>query len=196
MDRRPDFKRLKDVSLQQAVEFLKELGKPKMERGEMRFACPACGEDDKHRALAVHPTDGFTCYKRGKKSGTDAVSLVAHVRGVSQTQAAIMLEDHFFPHARPAQRTPSPPAKAEPDGRADDVAQMLGIGPATLDELGTRDEDERLVIPLRRGDGVQIGTLGIATRADQKPLLLFTFEEKAEEQKPAPDELRKLFRVV
>jgi hypothetical protein len=202
MSRKPDFRRLKEISLEQAIAFLTELPQPKREGRELRFPCPACGVDEKKRALAIHLTDGFTCWARGKKSGSDAVALVAHVRGISQTEAGLALEDHFFPAAR----APST-AKAAPEGRRETsipdssdashpVAEMLGLSATALHAMGAV-EAERLVIPLRRADGTQIGTLGIATRADQQPLLAFDIDEEAAvPQKRGQDELRKLFRVV
>ena len=223
-----NFKRLKQITFEQAVQFLSELPKPKWEKGEMRFACPACGEDDKKRALAVHPTDGFTCYAargkgfpKNKCSGNDATALVAHVRGISNYDAGHQLEVHFF--GGPEARAPDPPDKAEPDGTGEplepltylvpehEVVELLGLSAATLKALGGGYAPKgtmigRLLIPLRMEDGRLVGYLGIATKADQEPLLRFpdnlearcvtSAPPAAAPEKPAPDALRKLFRVV
>lgn len=66
----------------------------------------------------------------------------------------------------------------------------------------------RVVFPLRLGDGTLVGYIGLATKADQVPLLKFpdNLAEKCgaggivKEAEPEPpkskDELRKLLRVV
>jgi hypothetical protein len=181
-----DFRKLKSITLEQAIGFLPELKLHKREGDQLRYPCPACGGDNK-RALSVNVESGFRCFA-GSKSGTDATALVAHVRGISNYEAGRLLEEHFF-----SARAEQPSRKPE---EPTDVASMLGISPDALDALGGY-EAERLVIPLRKADGTQIGTLGIATRADQSPLLAFDFDEKAlVAEKPAPDDLRKLFRVV
>jgi hypothetical protein len=70
---------------------------------------------------------------------------------------------------------------------------MLGIDPDYLAGIGGGFDGERILIPLPPNDGRKM-TLGIATRSDQAPLLLFS--ESVEATKVAPDDLRKLFRVV
>jgi hypothetical protein len=63
----------------------------------------------------------------------------------------------------------------------------------------------RVVFPLRLPDNTLVGYMGLATAADQAPLLLFpkNLDERCaapvapkEETKPKAEELRKLFRVV
>jgi hypothetical protein len=53
-------------------------------------------------------------------------------------------------------------------------------------------------MPLRTETGELKGYCGIATKAEQAPLLLFprSLEARCKPTKPEPDELRKLFRVV
>jgi hypothetical protein len=60
-------------------------------------------------------------------------------------------------------------------------------------------------VPLRLPDGTLVGYMGLATSADQAPLLLFpkNLDDRCaapvvpkEEPKPKAEELRKLFRVV
>ena len=52
--------------------------------------------------------------------------------------------------------------------------------------------------PSDRNSGELKGYCGIATKAEQAPLLLFprSLEARCKPTKPEPDELRKLFRVV
>jgi hypothetical protein len=65
----------------------------------------------------------------------------------------------------------------------------------------------RVVIPLRLPDGKLVGYLGIATKADQEPLLKFPSNleemcgtarppEPEEPEKHTADEMRKILRVV
>lgn len=229
MSRPPvDFKKLKEISFEQTIGFLTELKLYKREGVQLRFRCP-CGGDNQ-RGLSVHPDNGFTCFE-SKKSGTDAVALVAHVRTISQYEAGRLLEEHFFPSrtAPKAHSAPSP-AKVEPDGRrgfsplgyletSHPVAEMLGLSAATLDALGGGYAPKgtmisRLLIPLRMESGRLVGYLGIATKEEHAPLLLFPDnlehrcledEPRSEQPKeeaapepatPSPDALRKLFRVV
>jgi hypothetical protein len=57
---------------------------------------------------------------------------------------------------------------------------------------------DRILMPLRTETGELKGYCGIATKAEQAPLLLFprSLEARCKPTKPEPDELRKLFRVV
>jgi hypothetical protein len=192
-----DFAAIKErVGMQEAISFL-NLKLTKQEGDQHRFACPACkGGND--RALSINIQKGvFRCFEDRGKGGTDSIALVAHVKGIRQREAAVILDEHF--PDRDAKSATSP-VKAEPEGRTvPDIAEMLGIGPAAIQALGAGYDgaSQRFQIPLRSAAGVQFGSLGIATDAEQRPLLAFTFDE--EETKKAnigPDGLRQLFRVV
>ena len=192
-----DFASIKErVGMAQAIAFL-SLKLTKQEGDQHRFACPACKGDP--RALSVNIGKGvFRCFEDKGKGGTDSIALVAHVKGIRQREAAVLLDEHF--PDRGASLPTSPAKEAVQEGRAvPDIATLLGIGPAALQALGAGYDEatQRFAIPLRSVAGVQFGTLGIATDADQRPLLAFTFDE--EETKKAnigPDGLRQLFRVV
>lgn len=192
-----DFSAIKTrVGMAQAIAFL-NLKLTKQEGGQSRYECPACKGDP--RALSVNIAKGvFRCFEDKGKGGTDSIALVAHVKGIRQREAAVMLNE-AFPDRAQTPRAPSP-AKVEQEGRAvPDIAEMLGIGPAAVQALGAAFDEatQRFAIPLRSVAGVQFGTLGIATDADQRPLLAFTFdEEETKKANTGPDELRKLFRVV
>ena len=192
-----DFAAVKErVGMAQAIQFL-GLKLTKQENDQSRYSCPACkGGND--RALSINVGKGvFRCFEDKGKGGTDSIALVAHVKGIRQREAAVLLDEHF-PSAKAHSATS--PAKVVQEGRAvPDIAEMLGIGPAALQALGAGYDEatQRFSVPLRSAAGVQFGTLGIATDADQRPLLAFTFDE--EETKKAnigPDGLRQLFRVV
>lgn len=192
-----DFASIKErVGMARAIQML-SLKLTKQEGEQLRFACPACkGGND--RALSINVSKGvFRCFEDRGKGGTDSIALVAHVKGIRQREAAVMLDEHFPDRAA---STATSPAKAEPEGRAvPDIAEMLGIGPAAVQALGAGYDEgtKRFAIPLRSAAGVQFGTLGIATDADQRPLLSFTFdEEETKKANTGPDELRKMFRVV
>lgn len=212
-----DFQALKAITFEQAIEFLSELKLYKREGAQLRFPCPACGGDNK-RALSINPDTGFQCFAGRQKvnKGTDAVALVAHVRGISQYDAGRLLQEHFL-HTSPSAGASALDGRREPLQAPLDylehshqVADLLGLSAATLEALGGGYAPKgtmagRLLIPLRMEDGRLCGYLGIATREDQEPLLKFPANLEAvctskpaakEEPKPQPDQLRKLFRVV
>jgi hypothetical protein len=216
MSRRPDFARLKQISLEQAISFLnlkmKRNGTSEGKYPNFRCVCPAHGGDE--HALSITPDKpAFRCMVV-EKGGTDACALVAHVRGITQTEAGLLLQDEFL-SAR-AEKAPSA-AQAGREVQALDylvpehpVAEMLGLSAAVLQALGAGYAPRgtmsgRLLIPLRMEDGQLCGYLGIACREDQEPLLKFpaNLEEvctakvvRPTQAKKQPDELRKLFRVV
>lgn len=190
-----DFQAIKDrVTFEQGIQLLK-LEHLEGSGEQRRYKCPVC--NDRTLCLNLKKTS-FKCHT-SKKAGTDVIALVAYVKGIRQREAAVLLDETFPDRTPKAQNYPSP-AKVEPEGRAvPDTAQMLGIGPAAIKALGAGYDEatQRFSIPLRSAAGVQFGTLGIATDADQRPLLAFVFDE--EETKKAnigPDGLRQLFRVV
>jgi hypothetical protein len=99
--------------MRQAIDFLR-LGQPTdMKGNQWRWKCPRCaGNDD--RSLSVNLDKGYGCWvgASGNKpahSGNDCIALAAHVLGITQTEAAKQLKEHFI-----GQRAPSAP-KA-PDG--------------------------------------------------------------------------------
>ena len=219
------------VSMRDAAEFL-QLGQPRIEAQgtQWRYQCPACRGGDK-RSLSINISDnkGFGCFvgavgKHPKVKGNDATSLVAHVRGITQRDAAEMLHEHFCSASRSVPvSSPKPPARREESkGLAaldyleaeHEVLDLLGVSEASALALGAGFAPRgtmagRILIPLRLPNGILCGYLGIATKEDMAPLLLFPknleamclnaaqVEERAEEEpKPQPDELRKMFRVV
>jgi hypothetical protein len=194
------------VSLEDAIAFL-SLKLTKREGDQLRYECPHCRGSNK-RALSVNLDKGFTCFTANKR-GNDATALVAHCRNISQRDAAQMLSDHF----KLQQQTAPLPGNAKPQGLEEldyletdhEIVELLGLTPRALELIGGGYAPKgtmagRLLIPLRLPTGVLAGYLGIATREEQEPLLLFpkNLEERAApaEGKPQADQLRKMFRVV
>ena len=195
------------VSLQDAVSYLR-LGEPNHRKGqELRWACPACNSKDTRTLCVTLPDEGFGCWvgasgTKAKHKG-DLIALVAHVRGITQTAAAKELHEHFLRSStEPVQKTVPAKGRSEsanalrPFEIDHPVIAMLRIDPDLLVAIGGGydQESERIQIPLRTETGELRGTLGIATRPDQAPLLLFS--ESVEAKKESPDELRKMFRLV
>jgi hypothetical protein len=194
------------VSISDAISFL-GLHVKQESPGQFRTTCPNCKGSEK-RDLSINTEKGFRCFRSDKK-GNDATALVAHVRGTSQTDAAKMLHEHFISAARPQRSVPQPQEEGDLQPLAyleheHPVIEMLGLTPAACEALGAGYAPRgtmagRILIPLRMPDGKLTGYLGIATKPDQDPLLLFpkNLEDRcAPTEKPAPDEMRKLFRVV
>jgi len=176
------------VSLADAISYLKL--KPSERKGDqLRFKCPYCTSGD-DRALSVNLQKGFQCFASSKR-GDDATALVAHCLGIKQREAADKLAAQFLTRSSPQPRQ----EKAQSLALDHPVIEMLGIA-STLAAIqgGFDSEKERVMFPLRASDGSLICTLGLATKADQEPLLLFSEHKPVE--RADPDALRKLFRVV
>jgi hypothetical protein len=197
------------VTIAQAIDYL-GLQPTETKGDQLRFPCPKCGGTDK-RTLSVNLVKGFRCFS-GDKKGDDATALVAHVRGIRNGEAAQLLKERYL------QGATKPEAKAKGEGREEaapdvllpltdldiehPVIEMLGLTAAIMEAIGggyckRGVMTGRICIPLRMPDGQLIGYQGIATKAEQQPLLLFPKSLEARiKTKPEPDELRKLFRVV
>jgi hypothetical protein len=167
---------------------------------QLRGPCPACKGDP--RALAINiDKNGWYCHARSK--GGDVISLVAHIRGTSQRDAAIFLQDHFGGEQKPAETAQDalqPLDYLETDHEA---IELLGLTVEACEALGAGFAPKgtmagRVLIPLRTENGTLVGYLGIATREDQVPLLLFpkNLAERVKPDKVPADQLRKLLRVV
>jgi hypothetical protein len=183
------------VSIAQAIEYL-GLQPTETKGDQLRFPCPKCGGTDR-RTLSVNLIKGFRCFS-GDKKGDDATALVAHCRGIRNGEAAQLLKDHFITATKPASASSKVKGREERANASlsleHPVIEMLGIDPDLLEAIGGGFDGERITLPLRTPTGALCMTIGIATSADQTPLLLFS--ETVEAQKAAPDDLRKLFRVV
>jgi DNA primase len=158
--------------------------------GQFRSPCPACKSTDR-RALSVNTTkDMFKCFAWGK-GGTDAIALVAHIKGVSQRDAAAMLDQAFQASAttpRPVQGTPQPAAERKPGFDAEAYAKRLDPEHPSLSGLEVSAETlkafnagyalngvnaQRLALPLEDAQGKVVGYFGRALSDDKQPLLKF-----------------------
>jgi DNA primase len=172
-----DFAALKEkVSIGQCVQMLDLRMKG---NDQLRSGCPACrsGGD---RALAVNVSKGsFYCFADGK--GGDQIALVAHIRGVSQREAAQEIAEHFRigePKAEKPERTAEkveggmePLSYLEHDhpavetlGFDAETAQALGIGHAPRGMM-----KGLVAIPIRLEDGSVAGYLGVNDIAKLPP---------------------------
>jgi CHC2 zinc finger len=96
-----DYQAIKrEIGVEKAARFLQLDLKPNGDG--FRCFCPAC---DKDRVLIVTPSKAaFYCHNL--KKGGDVIYLVAHVRGIKQSEAATLLQDTFMrepekPKAKP-----------------------------------------------------------------------------------------------
>lgn len=159
---------------------------------QYRGACPACrsGGD---RALAIN-TDKQSFYCFAQKIGGDAISLCAHIRGVSQRDAANLIANHFkfAGNSEPgAQRTSalSPSKSQAPRAGFDPEAYLRGLDPnhESLQALGVSPETlatwragyaktgvlrAKLAIALCDREGAILGFCGRSVDGSQ-PLLTF-----------------------
>jgi len=203
----------------------------KRDTGGFRCPCPSGKGND--RAIKITPgyqnKDGtlgaFYCHEC-KKSG-DSISLYAHIRDVDNYDAAQAMSEHFgvASDARSPAPTSASQRQVAPASRTDalkpldyldvhhEVLDLLGLSPEVCGALGAGFAPKgtmigRVVIPIRMEDGTLVGYFGIATKADQVPLLKFpeNLDERCNVTQPIEaeeppiqtpkDELRKLLRVV
>jgi|SRR5947209_4473094 len=168
-----DFAALKEaVTISQCVQML---GLKMKGQDQLRSSCPACttGGD---RALAVNLSkSSFYCFSLGK--GGDQISLVAHIRGVSQRDAALEMAEHFRIGRNDVEAAakPSKPGKTAVEGGmpaldyleyAHDAVQVLGFDAETAEALGIGYAGKGLMrgtiaVPIRLEDGTLVGYIGV-----------------------------------
>lgn len=129
---------------------------------------------------------GFYCFANGK--GGDVIALVAHVKGVSQREAAESLDKHFTVGAQPTS-SPQPRAHVE-QGRKEplkpldylqpshEAVQALGVSEATCAEFGAGYASKgimrgRFAVPIHSKDGTLLAYVGVAVSPEQSPQLLY-----------------------
>jgi DNA primase len=219
MSERPrlDFIAIKDAAPILKVAQLLQL-KLRNEQKSSRCDCPIRPKND--RTLAITPgyrnKDGTSgaFYCESCRENGDAISLYAHIKQCSNYDAALALAEHFG-----ITNSPQPPQKAAGErlkpldhlntihpaiellGLTAEVCEALGIGFAPKGLMAGR-----IAFPLRLPDGELVGYAGLATKAEQSPLLKFPdnlaekvgvggIVEEVPEVK-SQDELRRLLRVV
>jgi hypothetical protein len=186
-----DFQKLKDrVRIEQLIPVLNLT--LKQNAAQYRGPCPTCrtGGD---RALAINTQKNggsYYCFAQGK--GGDCISLVAHIKGMSQREAALYIEQQFgggdaklAPAAsKPA---PSPPARQQERRElqpltyleaAHESVQALGVSPETALAWGAGYAPKgilrgRFAVPIHSKDGTLLAYVGIAVTDEQSPKLLF-----------------------
>lgn len=161
----------------------------------MRGPCPACKQGGE-RALVVTPgKQAWYCF--AWKRGGDVIALVAHIKAISQRDAAIYLTEQFQLAGRPTAATASAP-HTSPERQArkalvgpkqalqplsylepvHEAVQGLGIDPDTAIEFqagyaGRGVLRGRLAVPVRSPEGELLAYVGIAVAKDQSPKFLF-----------------------
>lgn len=159
-----DFAAIKDaVPIDNLVDYLALKG---MWRGDQwRGQCPSCKGND--RSLVVTKGKGFYCWDT--KKGGDAIALVAHVKGISQPEAAKLIQEHYRVGSSPT--TSQGPAKAG----FDLDKYLAGLDPehAALGPLGIDPE----VLRGRQGgyasSGALRGYLALPATRDGKIVAFF-----------------------
>lgn len=146
---------------------------------QWRGACPHCKSGGDRALVVTKSKSAFYCW--ALKKGGDCINLVAHVKDISQRDAAQIITDHFKlnPPTRSQQQ-----AKAGFD--ADKYAATLDPGHASLETLGVSPQAlkewragysatgilrGRLALPVTR-DGQIVAYIGRAVK-DESPLLVF-----------------------
>jgi DNA primase len=191
-----DFAKLKQrVSIEQVVQML---GLNMKHAGEQwRGPCPACktGGD---RALAINTgKQSFYCFPIGR--GGDLIGLAAHVKGLSQKDAADIIARHFgtvdsdtVHSSRPGtvpNSSPQPQDKTVPGARNEPLrpltyletvhegVQALGVTPETAQAFGAGYAPKgimrgRFAIPLHDRAGTLIAYCGRSVKGES-PTLIF-----------------------
>lgn len=185
-----DFAVLKQrVKIEDVVALLKLQGVYKGE--QWRGPCPACNQGGE-RALAVN-TGKQSYYCFAEKKGGDLIALTAHIRQVSQRDAAVFVEKgfgnsdtvHSAPVTVPAQRPQPQPRKQGFDAEA--YAKTLDPAHAALEHLSVSPETlrtfqagysssginrGRLALPVHDRNGAVVCYCGRAVK-DESPALIF-----------------------
>lgn len=132
------------------------------QEGEVwRAPCPVCAPRN-HRSIVITPSKQlYYCFSR--KGGGDVISLVAHVREVSQRSAAEMLVAQYFGSKEKESDALEPLNYLDADhplvseaGFPKEVCERVGIGYASKGLMRTY-----IAIPIRLEDGTLVGYVGV-----------------------------------
>ena len=185
-----DFAELKkSATMERTLEFLRL--QTKQEGSQLRAPCPACAHGG-DRAIVITPSKQmFYCF--AKKTGGDAIALVAHIRGISVKDAADELNRAFgtvqnstgtvsksratAPQAQEARKQPAfdPEAYAARLDASHASLAPLGISSETLRDWKAGYSNSgtnrgRLAIALHDRDGNVLGFAG-RSLGDEQPSL-------------------------
>jgi hypothetical protein len=184
-----DFTEIKRrISLSQCVTMLGL--QMKQSGNQLRSACPVHGGGE--RTLVVTPDKGFYCW--GEKKGGDQIALVAHVKQISNRDAAEAICLHFSldllkePKEQPAKAEKPPAPAQQPKGfdpeayarrldPAHEKLAALGVSAETLKFFGAGysaggTNRNRLALPLHDRKGGFVCYFGRAL-AGESPALVF-----------------------
>lgn len=156
-----DFAALKEaVSIEQAVSFL---GLTMKKSGDqMRSACPIC-KSGGDRALAVNiAKQSYYCFPQQK--GGDVIALVAHVRSVSQRDAAQLLAEYVgFGREKPTQKKPD--SSPQPHGK-EGLKELDYLEPEhpAVEAVGFDAETAKALGIGYAGKGIMRGTVAVPVR--------------------------------
>jgi hypothetical protein len=162
----------------------------KTQGDQLRGPCPACrsGGD---RALAVNTTkQSFYCFN--VKKGGDLIALAAHIRDVSQRDAALLIADRFgnsdsvsvSTQSTVPNRSPQPPAQQGRELKPldylvfNEAVAGLGVSEATCKAFGAGYAPKgimrgRFAVPIHAKDGTLLAYVGVAVAEEQSPKLLY-----------------------
>jgi DNA primase len=172
-----DFAQLKEkVSIAQCVQMLDLRMKG---NDQLRSACPSC-RNGGERALAVNVSkSSYYCFSEGK--GGDQIALVAHIRGVSQRDAALEMAEHFRITTPKEEEPPKAQGTTGSCGmkpldyleHSHDAVQVLGFDAETAQALGIGYAGKGLMrgtiaVPIRLEDGTLVGYIGV-TEIEKMP---------------------------
>lgn len=215
-----DFKALKAAV--PMVDVLQWLGlKLKPEGKQWRGSCPFC-ESDNERAFVCTPAD-HVYYCHSCAYGKDTIDLVARMKGCSTREAAVEMAKHFGTDGKgerlnssTVHSSPSTTKVAAPQQELKPL-ENLSVEHAAIDALGLTTDTAtalgigycakglmrgRVVFPLRTAEGRLCGYAGLATSADQAPLMLLPknlgerLAAPTSKQEPQQDDVRSFLRVV
>jgi DNA primase len=184
-----DFEALKArVRIEQTIPLL---GLKLRQHGDQyRGPCPAC-KNGGDRALAINSgKQSYYCFSQRK--GGDLIALVAHVRGMTQKDAAAYLDQQFRNSTQSHSDTvhssrnssPSPPAQQRRELKPldylvfNEAVEALGLTEATCTAWGAGYAPKgimrgRFAVPIHDRAGTLLAYVGIAMSEETSPRLHF-----------------------
>ena len=166
-----DFAEIRErVSLEDAIGYLGL--QMKRDGAAYRSACPQC-KSGGDRALVVTPGKGYYCHAQ-KRGGNDSTALVAHVKALSQRDAAAELHEHFLSEKRPVPQATTSGSKKAASGFDPDAFAGNLVYSGEVEDMGISEDDayalgigyhprrKAVYMPIRNLDGTLAGFVGIA----------------------------------
>lgn len=162
---------------------------------QWRGPCTACKQGGP-RALVITKSKGaFYCF--AQKKGGDVIALLAHVKGIGQKEAAVLISEHFRVGTGTGSTVSnSRHGSSEPERKAPAANGLRAIQPLTylehehegLQALGVDAETAaawesgfaskgimrgRYAVPIKTADGTLLAYVGVALSESESPQLLF-----------------------